>query len=289
MRKAALSLLSVSGLCGVMASSAWGQYTFEMRLIPDGVAGAPTGLGAEYSIGDPGAVTATRIGFWLQARVAQTVNQNWGIDRFSRPAASQGGGEAFIRVNDSANAMSISRGTVNSGDNLFGRGAGYRNGPGGNTNNTNAGNTGPNYENGHLDDTGPEGAATMIYNIDCYLGATRTGATNPWGVNGGTGGVPWPSDGTFAPWANLYRVWIDIYDFTPRTVSIDARGLLNGTVQTQNIGGDLWPMQTNVPNGQVASSIYTLTTSGFNFTIVPAPGAAAALSLCGLAAIRRRR
>ena len=200
MRKAALSLLSLAGVSSLMTASAFGQYTFEMRLIPDGVAGAATGQGAAYNIGDPNAVTATRIGFWLQARVAQTVNQNWGIDRFSRPAASQGGGEAFIRVNDEINGMSISRGTVNSGNTMFGRGVGYRNGPNGNTNNTSTGNTDLNYENGHLDATGPEGSATMIYNIDNYLGATRTGSTNPWGVNGGTGGVPWPSDGTFAPW-----------------------------------------------------------------------------------------
>jgi uncharacterized protein (TIGR03382 family) len=287
MRKA--TALFVSAV-GALAGSAVAQtYTFEMRLIPDGATGAPTGLGTAYNIGDPGAVTATRIGFWLQARVAQTVNQNWGIDRFSRPAASQGGGEAFVRVNDSANQMSISRGTVDSGNTLYGRGVGYRNGPNGNTNNTSTANTGVNFENGHLDATGPEGSATMIYNIDDYLGGFRNGSSNPWGVNGGTGGVPWPSDGTFAPWANLYRFWVDIYDFTDRTVTVDARGLLNGTVQTQDIGGGFWPMQTNVPAGQVATSIYTLTTSAFNFHIVPTPGAAAVLGLGGLAAVRRRR
>src|SRR6185295_1508958 len=118
-----------------------------MRLVADGTADAP-GLGAQYSIGNPAAVTATRIGFWLQARVAQTVNQNWGIDRFSRPSAAQGGGDAFIRVNDPLNQMSISRGTVDAGGTLYGRGAGYRNQDASN-NNTNASNgAGPNYENG---------------------------------------------------------------------------------------------------------------------------------------------
>lgn len=289
MRNVALSVLAVAGAIGAFNAAASAQYTFEMRLIPDGATGAPTGLGTEYPIGDPGAVTATRIGFWLQARVAQTLNQNWGIARFSRPSAAQGGGEAFIRVTDGLNAMSISRGTVNASDTLFGRGVGYRNGPNGNTNNTNTGNAGVNFENGRLDATGPEGTATMITNIDDYVGSTRTGATNPWGVNGGAASAAWPSDGTFAPWANLYRVWIDIYDFTNRSVTIDARGLLNGTVQTQNIGGDLWPMQVNVPAGQVASSIYILTTSEFSFNIVPTPGAAAVLGLGGLAALRRRR
>lgn len=288
MRTTARLILTLAG-AAIATATASAQYTFEMRLIPDGVAGAPTGLGTQYPIGNPSAVTATRIGFWLQARVAQTLNQNWGIDRFSRPAAAQGGGEAFIRVTDPANAMAISRGTVDAANTLYGRGVGYRFGPNGDTNNTNAANTGTNFENGHLDATGPEGAATMIYNIDDYMGPTRTGAANPWGVNGGTGGVPWPSNGTFAPWANLYRVWIDIYDFSARSVTIDARGLLNGTVQTQNIGNNLWPMQTNVPAGQVATSVYTLTTSQFNFTIIPTPGAAAMLGLGGLAALRRRR
>ncbi|MDP1661716.1 MAG: hypothetical protein Q8L55_07355 [Phycisphaerales bacterium] len=289
MSKAAVLLITMSAVSGALTASVSAQYTFEMRLIPDGVAGAPTGPGSTYNIGNPNAVTATRIGFWLQARVAQTLNQNWGINRFSRPAASQGGGEAFIQVTDPANGITISRGTVDAAGTLFGRGDGYRNGPGGNTNNTNTGTTGTNLENGALDGSGPGGGPTRIYAIDAYMGASRNGTANPWGVNGGPAGPVWPSNGTFAPWANLYRFWIDISDFSPRTVTIDARGLLNGTVQTQNIGGGFWLMQTNVPAGQVASSIYELTTSSFNFHFVPTPAAAAALGLGGLAALRRRR
>ncbi|HYD02165.1 MAG TPA: hypothetical protein VEB22_13140 [Phycisphaerales bacterium] len=284
MRKAVLFVLACVG--GAAAASAQ-TYSFEMRLIPDGAPGAPTGMGTEYGIGNPTAVSATRIGFWLQARVAQTVNQNWGIGRFSAPSAAQGGGTSFIRVSDPLNQMAISRGTVDSAGTLFGRGPGYRNMQATN-NNSNTGNAGPLFENGQLDASGPEGAAAQITGIDAYLGGSRQGSINPWGINGGTGGVAWPSDGTFAPWANLYRVWIDIFDSTPREVTIDARGLLNGTVQTQNFGG-FWPMQTNVPAGQVASSIYTLTTSEFSFSIVPTPSTAAVLGLGALAAARRRR
>jgi hypothetical protein len=292
MRGAALSLIGVAGVaCAFVAQASAQNYSFEMRLIPDGASGAPTGLGEEYPIGNPGAVTATRIGFWLQARVAQTVNQNWGINRFSTPAASQGGGQAYVGVNDPLNQMSFSRGTVDSDNTLFGRGSGYRFMDVSN-NNTNTGNSaGPNFENGFLNSSGPGGTANRITGIDSYMGAYRnsTATANPWGVNGGAASAAWPSDGTFAPWANLYRVWIDINDFTAREVTIDARGLLNGAVQTQHIGGGIWPMQTNVPAGQVQSSIYSLTTSEFHFNIVPTPGAAAALALGGLTAVARRR
>jgi hypothetical protein len=292
MRNFVVSLVGVAGVaCAFVAPvSAQSPYSFEMRLVADGTADAP-GLGAQYSIGNPAAVTATRIGFWLQARVAQTVNQNWGINRFSTPGATQGGGDAFVRVNDSLNQMSISRGTVDVAGTLYGRGTGYRFMDVAN-NNTNTGNSaGPNYENGFLNSAGPEGSANAITGIDSYMGAFRnsTPTDNPWGVNGGAASAPWPSDGTFAPWANLYRVWIDIYDFTAREVTVDARGLLNGAVQTQFIGGTFWPMQTNVPAGQVQASIFTLTTSTYSFSIVPTPGAAAGLGLAGLAALRRRR
>ncbi|MFT3684776.1 MAG: MYXO-CTERM sorting domain-containing protein [Phycisphaerales bacterium] len=101
--------------------------------------------------------------------------------------------------------------------------------------------------------------------------------------------MPWPSDGTFAPWANLYRVWIDITDFTSREITIEAGGLLNGAVQTQDIGSGFWPMQVAVPEGQVVGSNFSFETASFHFHFIPTPGAASALALGGLAAVRRRR
>jgi uncharacterized protein (TIGR03382 family) len=267
-----------------------GAYTFQFRLIADGEAGAPAGPGTQYPFG----MNATRIGFWLQARVAQTANQNWGIVRASSPAG--GTSASFIAVSDPAGGTSLSRGSVNAANTNFGRGSGYRNG-GTNTANTgnNAGNApfpgGTGNENGGLDNGGAGALMTRVYAFDSYVGATRNAAnpddpSQPWNVNGALGaGSPVPSDGTFSPWANLYRVWVDITDWTTaRIVTINASALLNGALQaapTDPSQGS-WAMQIAVDNGVVATASYII-------PIFPTPGAAAILGLGGLVVMRRRR
>ncbi|HZW07001.1 MAG TPA: hypothetical protein VFF65_07745, partial [Phycisphaerales bacterium] len=142
-------------LAAVSTGSALAQdgYTYEMRLVPDGMSGSagPT-PGTTFNF----AVGATRIGFWLQARVAQTTGQNWGIARASSPSAGEA---SFIALTDPAALSSLSRGVVNTGGTAFGRAAPYRNGgvASGNTGNApgatpfpgSAGN-----ENGTLDNGG---------------------------------------------------------------------------------------------------------------------------------------
>lgn len=276
-----------------LAASAQGQtqHSFEMRLIADGDAGAPS-VSSQFAIGNAAGVTATRIGFWLQARVMQTGGgQNWGITRASLPA---GGGTSFITLNDPSAGSSVSRGTVNGTGSLFGRGLGFRSGGSSTGNTGNAAGSaafpsGTNNNNGGLDNGGSGALMTRIYGFDAYVGATRNAANpdepyNPWGVNGAsnTSGADAPSVplGEFSPWANLYRVWVDIGSFDGRTVVINASALLNGSMQTSDVGGGLYPMQLSP--GQTLSSSYT-------FTVVPTPGAAAMLGLGGLAALRRRR
>lgn len=287
-------VLSGIVLAAGLAASAQGQvqHTFEMRLIADGTAGAPSGLGTAYSIGNPAAVTASRIGFWLQARVMQTGGgDNWGITRASLPA---GGGTSFITLNDPAAGSSLSRGTISSSNTTFGRGNGYRSGgtatgQTGNAAGSAAFPSGTNNNNGGLDNGGSGALMTRIYGFDAYVGATRNAVDpdniyNPWGVNGAsnnTGAAIDPvAQGTFSPWANLYRVWVDIASFSGRTVVINASALLNGSMQTSDVGGGLFPMQLSP--GQTLSTSTT-------FTVVPTPGAAAMLGLGGLAALRRRR
>jgi hypothetical protein len=271
-----------------------GAYTFEFRLIPDGTAGAPAGPGSVANIGDPAAVTATRIGFWLQARVAQTSGENWGVVRASSPAG--GTAASFISVSDPSGASSLSRGSVNAANTNFGRGSGYRNG-GTNTANTgnNAGNSpfpgSTGNENGGLDNGGAGALMTRVYAFDSYVGATRNAAnpddpSQPWNVNGALGaGAPVPSDGTFSPWASVYRVWVDVTNFNAvRDITVSASALLNGALQaapTDPSQGS-WAMQIAVNNGVVANASYV-------FHVVPTPGAAAMLGLGGLAAMRRRR
>jgi len=277
---------------GLAASAQAQQWSFEMRLIADGDAGAPSGLGTAYNIGNPAGVTASRIGFWLQARVMQTGGgQNWGITRASLPA---GGGTSFITLNDPAAGSSLSRGTVNSANSNYGRGTGFRSGgtatgQTGNAAGSAAFPSGTNNNNGGLDNGGSGALMTRIYGFDAYVGATRNASDpdniyNPWGVNGATnnsGAAVSPVDqGTFSPWANLYRVWVDVASFSGRTVVMNASALLNGSVQTSDVGGGLFPMQLSP--GQTLSTSYT-------FTVVPTPGAAAMLGLGGLAAMRRRR
>lgn len=305
MNKIVLSgIVAAAGL----AASAQAQYVFELRLIADGQAGSPGGPNAAntFPIGaDTGAVTATRIGFWLQARVSQTTGQNWGITRASTPAGSS----AFISMTDPSNLASVTRGAVNSGGSLFGRGVGYRIGG------TNTGATGNNAgnaafpgtagnENGGLDNGGSGALMRRVYGFDCYVGPTRADTDadgdgdfddngdglpeNPWRVNGGTAnaavdGVAYPSDGTFAPWANLYRIIVDVGANDGRTITLNAQALLNGAIQAAptSQGGDSYAMQLSP--GQ------TIQAGAFSFTVVPTPGAAAIVGLGGLAAMRRRR
>lgn len=269
-----------------------GDYTFEFRLIADGDAGAPSGPGTLYNIGDAGNVTATRIGFWLQARVSQTSGENWGVVRASSPAG--GTAASFIAVSDGAGATSLSRGSVNGANTNFGRGSGYRNG-GTNTGNTgnNAGNSpfpgSTGNENGGLDNGGAGALMTRVYAFDSYVGATRNAAnpdepSQPWNVNGALGaGSPVASG--FSPWASVYRVWIDVTNFdSVRDITVSASALLNGALQaapTDPSQGS-WAMQIAVNNGVVANASYV-------FHVTPTPGAAAVLGLGGLAAMRRRR
>lgn len=288
-----------------LAASAQAQYQFEMRLVADGIdgSGGPSAA-TTFNIGNPAAVTASRIGFWLQARVSQTTGQNWGITRASSPA---GGGASQITVTDVGGSAAISRGAVNSGGSLFGRGVGYRNGGAnsGNTGNT-AGNAafpgGAGNENGGLDNGGAGALMTRIYGFDAYVGATRADTDfdsdgdvddngdglpeNPWGVNGASHPMNvsgTPVDGGMSPWANLYRFYIDIGSFaTERDIVLNASALLNGAIQAAatSPGGATYAMQLSP--GQTVQGAYT-------FHVVPTPGAAAVLGLGGLAAMRRRR
>lgn len=290
MNKIVLSgIVMAAGLAA--SAQAQTQWTFEMRLIADGTAGAPTGVGTAYNIGNPAAVTASRVGFWLQARVSQTGGQNWGITRASLPS---GGGTSFITLSDPAAGSSLSRGTVNSANSNYGRGTGFRSGGTATGQTGNAAGSAPypsgtNNNNGGLDNGGSGAVMTRVYGFDAYVGATRNASDpdniyNPWGVNGAanTSGADAPSVpvGEFSPWANLYRVWVDITAFDGRTVTLNASALLNGSVQTSDVGGGLFPMQLSP--GQTLSASTT-------FTVTPTPGAAAMLGLGGLAAMRRRR
>ncbi|MFT3686663.1 MAG: hypothetical protein QM783_17380 [Phycisphaerales bacterium] len=277
----------------VGAPAALGQpvYTFELRLIPDGITDAPTGPGTTYNIGDPSNSNATRVGFWLQARVSASSGENWGIMRASSPPFSLAPASS-ITVSDPAAASGLSRGTTNAANTNYGRYSVYRvggvqtgnanNPPGGSIPYPGSGNT----ENGVLDQAGPAGF-TRVYGFDCFIDIRRNptdldNPTNPWGVNGAlTGpsvGHPVPP-GEFAPWANLYRVWVDIGNTTtPRTVTLNASAWLNAGVRIREAG--FWEMFYS--EGQLLSAEYS-------FTIAPTPGAAVLLALTLPLAGRRRR
>lgn len=286
------SIVAVAGI----AASAQAQYTFEMRLIADGQAGAPTpaNSGPAYPIGDVANVQASRIGFWLQARVAQTTGQNWGVVRATSPAG--GSSASFISVSDPAGGSVLSRGQTGrvGATDRFGRAMGYQNGgtATGNTGNTGSsvafpGSTGN--QNGGLDNGGSGVVTTRSYAFDAYVGSTRNGDgdpdNNPWGINGGAQSAPHPSDGTFSPWATLYRVYIDLSQLSnTRTVVLNASALLNGAIGANPTDDSFasWAMQLAVQQGQVLGTSFT-------FQVAPTPGAAAVLGLGGLAAMRRRR
>jgi hypothetical protein len=299
----ALMLLGAGAACSV----AHGQYVMELRLIADGQAGSPGGPSPAYTFPvvmyEP---LPPRVGFWLQARVSQTSGQNWGVTRVSSP---QGGGASQISVSDPAGACSISRGVVNSGGTLFGRGVGYRNG-GLNTGNTgNAAGSSPfpgsaNNENGGLDNGGSGALMTRLYGFDCYVGGTRADTDadgdgdvddngdglpeNPWGVNGashnaGVDGAPFPSDGSFSPWANVYRFYLEVGSpDVLREIVVSASALVNGAIQASatSLGGSTYAMQLSA--GQVIQA------PAWTY-FPPAPGAAGALGLGAACLLRRKR
>lgn len=305
------------------------QWQYEYRIIADGDAGAPTGAWAQQ----PFSLSATQIGFWIQARVMMTGatgNQaNWGIGRCTAPGVPN---NDFVVISDSVASSLLNRGRINSsGTALFGRGSGYRNGGASPTANQNtaAGNNGNNVGAGTVPGLMPTAFAVgttndengafdsgndRIYGWDAYVGGTRNspvfndpdnGPTdvvdnntglpvNPWNVNGAAG----PSNanptanaatpvaqGTFSPWANLYRFVVIVTDTTtPRTVTLNSAAQLNGTVQAapSSAGGNSWAMQLSSPFQ--ASATYSWT-----YPPIPTPGVATLLGLGGLAMARRRR
>jgi hypothetical protein len=265
-------------------------YEFEFRLIADGQVGAPTGPGTLYPLSN----VATQIGFWVQARVRQSVNENWGITRVSPPAAPE---TSFLTVSDPAGATTMARGSTNAANTNFGRGSGYRNGGPGNGSpaNTASGNDGgavafpgiTNNQNGTIDS-----GATRIYSFDSYVGSTRNPAnaddpTNPWGINGSqTASAPLPSDGvTWSPWASVYRfVIIPTNVNTQRTITINAFALINGAISVHPTDASLAQYAMEVGPGRSMAADFS-----FSYGIVPTPGAAALLGVGALAAGRRRR
>lgn len=195
------------------------EYTFEMRLIADGEAGAPSGPGQVYPnniFADP---RPTRIGFWLQARVSVTGDaENWGIVRASSPSD----GASSIQMY-TVHTASLGRGTVNGANTNYGRGTGYRNGGVATGHTGNTGNSQPfpgivGNENGALDNGGSGELINRIYGFNSFVGATRA-ATNPgepsqpWNVNGALGAGAPVAPEAFSPWANLYRFWVDISSY----------------------------------------------------------------------------
>lgn len=294
------SIVAVAGI----AASAQAQYTFEMRMVADGMEGAPTPSAvhpnnwAAYPIGDVNNVTVSRIGFWLQARVSQTSGENWGVVRGTSPTG--GTSASFITVSDPVGASSMSRGQVgNQGTAqnptpIYGRGVGYRSGgtPSGSTGNVSGsvpfpGSTGN--LNGGLDNNGSGVNMTRLYAFDAFVGGTRNGdgdpSNNPWNVNGAPGqGDPYPL-GQFSDWNNMVHIWIDVGSLdTVRTVTLNALALLNGALLAEptDDSATSWAMRIAVNNGSVQ-------TAAFSFRVAPTPGAAAMLGLGGLAAMRRRR
>lgn len=297
-KNVAMAAIAAAGLSAVAQAQI--DYTFELRLIPDGAAGAPSGAWAQY----PHSATATRIGFWVQARVMQDSGENWGIGRFTAPPSPNCD---FITVTDSAGGTTLQRGQINTSTTnpRHGRSLPYTNGG------LNIGATGndagsaafpgvTNNENGAFDS-----GNTRLYGMDAYVGGTRTSPTgvfdvntgnpvNPWGVNGATPSFPDPDNATAAnpvptgewsPWASLYRIWV-VPTITngQRGITLTVSGQLNGTVQAapSATGGSNWAMQLGA--GETMSTTYT-----FNYGIVPTPGAAALVGMGVLVAGRRRR
>jgi MYXO-CTERM domain-containing protein len=238
-----------------------------------------------YNIGDPASMAATRIGFWLQARVAQTEGENWGVIR-----ASSGDTTSYIQLIDQTHQLTLTRGTTNAANTAYGRGSGYRNG-GANTGNT--GNSAGSLpfpdttgnENGGIDQ-GAGGA--RIYGFNAWVGATRSAAnpddpSQPWNVNGALGaGSPIPSDGTFSPWASVYRVWLDVPAGWHQVgvVTIEASALLTGAATAA-------PVDPSLTTWEMVEGGSAMVTASYAFSS-PSPGGAG-LAMVGAAWASRRR
>lgn len=295
-----LRAMAAVAACG-LASSVFAQtntndpagYHFEFRIIADGEIGAPIGPGTVL----PLTPTATQIGFWIQARVVQTINENWGITRVSPPAAPE---TSFVTVTDAVGST-LARGSTNGANTNFGRGSGYRNGGPSNASpaNTASGNDAgsvafpgiTNNQNGAIDS-----GATRIYSFDSYVGSTRNPVssddpTNPWRVNGAANngnaaaGTPVPSDGTtYSDWANVYRfVVLPTNVNSQRVISLNAFAMVQGAIGVHPTDASLSSYAMEVGPGRSMSANYTFTWG------IPTPGAAALMGMGMLAAGRRRR
>jgi hypothetical protein len=295
-----LRVLAAVAACG-LASSVFAQsntgdpagYHFEFRIIADGDVGAPIGPGTIM----PRTAIATQIGFWIQARVVQTANENWGITRVSPPPAPD---TAFLNVTDAVGST-LARGATNAANTNFGRGTGYRNGGPANASpaNTPSGNDAgsvafpgiTNNQNGAIDS-----GATRIYSFDSYVGSTRNPVssddpTNPWRVNGAanggdaSAGVPIPSDGvTFSPWASVYRfVLLPTNVNSQRTITLNAFAMIQGAIGVHPTDPSLSSYAMEVGPGRNMTATYAFTWG------IPTPGAAALMGVGMLAAGRRRR
>ena len=266
MRNLAAALLLAVGSGMAVAQPV---YQFEMRLIADGGAGAPNGPWPMYSSAtlftehEP-----TRIGFWLQARVAVTGGENWGI---MRAGASDGEPASIAATNTIGWPSTIQPGAINAGQTLLGSANGYRHGDG----------------DGQL-----SADHRLISGFDAYVGSTRNAVDpddpqNPWGVNGSNFSTPpVPGDGTFAPWANLYRFYVDLdvsgpgFPFSVEGFSIHAVAMLTVGTGVADEGNGVFTM---LPGGS------RFIETDFSIYYIPAPAATGILALGGLWASRRRR
>jgi hypothetical protein len=272
--KAVLPALAVLAGCAASAFAQTPTYTFEMRLIADGDAGAPTGTWAQL----PNDPNAPRIGFWLQCRVSQTSGQNYGMARVSSPPLP---GSSSISLSGAAGAL-LERGTVNAAGTQFGRGSGFRVSNGTRAAWDTAAQSAPDagaYPSALHNDNGAfDTGQTRIYGFDAWIGAQRNTANaadpNPWGD-------PLVGSNTFSPWANIYRFVVVNSVTANTTVTINAAAQLNGTLGVVQVGETDWIMRMSAP--QNGSASYQLPLNA-----IPTPGAAVMFGVGGVLVIRRR-
>lgn len=276
MRKLCAVLVAGAG-CAMAGAQ---TYTLEARLIVDGAAGSPGGPtpALTFPFTFPN-TTATRLGFWLQARVAVTGAPNWGVMR--------GGGDAFIQMTNTIGWPStVQFAPVNAAQTQFGSGRGYRAG----------------------DSQGTISAdRRRLSSFDAFTGATRTDTDadldgdldddgdglpeNPWGVNGSSfpaylSGGPIPGNGTFSPWASVYRFYMDLdtsgpgFPFADEHYSLIAGLTITAAAGVRDDGNGVFTM---LPG---PSQHFDLESS---YTYVPSPGASTLLALGALAVLGRRR
>ncbi|HZW06240.1 MAG TPA: hypothetical protein VFF65_03880, partial [Phycisphaerales bacterium] len=226
----------------VCAGAALGQgYTFELRLVPDGFPGGPTGPWPMYPEGQPGQYPR-RVGFWLQGRVMQTQGENWGIVRASAPDGEEA---AITSTGTDGWIATLQSGAVDGAQTQYGVSIPYRHGAG----------------DGTL-----SADQRRIAGFDAFVGATRADSDGdgdgdlddnadgfpeqPWRINGGVqnpsvDGVPFPLDDAFTPWANLYRFYAD-FQQPPipwsGSITIHAHVLLTAAAQTTHGGNGVFTM-----------------------------------------------